>query len=138
MRAEKWAPRVAIALLLLVVLGALFGLGREYMQKRYETANQAIRLTGGDPDRGEAAIGRYGCGACHQIPGIPGARGRVGPPLTGIAGRVYIAGRLSNTPPNMMLWIQHPQHVEPGTDMPEMGVTNRDVHDIAAYLYTLQ
>lgn len=98
----------------------------------------AIRLTGGDPDKGRSAIGRYGCGSCHDIPGIRSARGTVGPPLGGIATRTYLAGRLSNSPANMMRWIQHPQHVERGTAMPEMGVTESDARDITAFLYTLR
>ena len=98
----------------------------------------AVTLTGGDPDRGISAIGRYGCGSCHDIPGIRSARGTVGPPLTGIAVRTYLAGRLSNTPANMMRWIQQPQHVDRGTAMPEMGVTEVDARDITAFLYTLR
>jgi cytochrome c551/c552 len=58
----------------------------------------ASQLTGGDPRRGSAAIGRYGCGACHDIPGIKNARGTVGPPLARIASRSYLAGRVINTP----------------------------------------
>jgi cytochrome c2 len=99
---------------------------------------EAAALTGGDPDKGMAAIGRYGCGSCHDIPGIRAAHGAVGPPLGGIAARAYLAGRLSNTPGHMMQWIRHPQHVEPGTAMPEMGVTEGDARDIAAFLYTLR
>ena len=98
----------------------------------------AVTLTGGDPDRGMAAIGRYGCGSCHDIPGIRSARGTVGPPLGRIAVRTYLAGRLSNTPANMRQWIQHPQHVDRGTAMPEMGVTDVDARDISAFLYTLR
>jgi cytochrome c len=99
---------------------------------------QAVALTGGDPDKGRAAIGQYGCGSCHDIPGIRSARGTVGPPLGRIAVRTYLAGRLSNSPANMMRWIRHPQLVEPGTAMPEMGVTDGDARDIAAFLYTLR
>lgn len=99
---------------------------------------QAIALTGGDPDKGISAIGRYGCGACHEIPGIRSARGTVGPPLTGIAARSYLAGQLPNSPSNMMRWIQQPQHVERGTAMPDMGVTDTDARDITAFLYTLR
>jgi cytochrome c2 len=99
---------------------------------------EAAALTGGDPDKGMAAIGRYGCGSCHDIPGIRAAHGTVGPPLGGIAARTYLAGQLSNTPEHMMRWIRHPQHVEPGTAMPEMGVTEGDARDIAAFLHTLQ
>ena len=105
---------------------------------RHAVRDEAVMLTGGDPDKGIAAIGRYGCGSCHDIPGIRSASGTVGPPLGRIAVRTYLAGRLSNTPANMVQWIQHPQHVERGTAMPEMGVTEGDARDIAAFLYTLR
>jgi cytochrome c len=95
-------------------------------------------VPGGDPERGRAAISRYGCGACHAIPGVVAAHGQVGPALGGVAGRAVIAGRLANTPDNLVRWIQHPQAVAPGTVMPEMGVTEADARDIAAYLYTLR
>ena len=96
------------------------------------------RAIGGDPDRGEAAIATYGCGACHQIRGIPGAVGEVGPPLASMADRVLIAGRLPNTPDNLMRWIQHPQTVKPGTVMPDLQVSDADARDIAIYLYSLR
>lgn len=99
---------------------------------------EAHTLTGGDPQQGVAAIGRYGCGACHTIPGVRGATGTVGPPLAGIAARTYLAGRLSNSPSNMKHWIQHPQKVSPGTAMPEMHVTDEDATHITAFLYTLR
>jgi cytochrome c1 len=38
----------------------------------------------------------------------------------------------------MIQWIQHPQHIERGTAMPEMGVTADDARDITAFLYTLR
>jgi cytochrome c len=34
----------------------------------------------GDPSKGEALIRKLGCGSCHDIPGIIGAHGMVGPP----------------------------------------------------------
>jgi cytochrome c len=98
----------------------------------------ARELTGGDPARGAEQVTRYGCGACHEIPGVGGANGLVGPPLTRIAQRTYLAGQLPNTAGNMMLWIRQPQKVEPNTNMPNLGVTDRDARDIAAYLYTLR
>ena len=98
----------------------------------------AHQMTGGDPARGPAAIRKYGCQTCHTIPGVPGATGTVGPPLAGMARRAYIAGRLENSPGHLLEWIQHPQHVGRPTAMPEMGVTERDGRDIAAYLYTLR
>jgi cytochrome c len=93
---------------------------------------------GGNAHAGAIEIRKYGCSTCHTIPGVPGARGLVGPPLTGIANRSYIAGELPNTPANLMHWIQHPHSVEAHTVMPEMDVTDGDSRDIAAYLYTLR
>jgi cytochrome c len=79
----------------------------------------------------------YGCPTCHVIPGVPGAVGTVGPSLHGLPGRSYLAGKIPNTRANLELWISHPQQYEPGTAMPEMGVTADDARQIAAYLNTL-
>ncbi|HEX2060332.1 MAG TPA: c-type cytochrome [Thermoanaerobaculia bacterium] len=98
----------------------------------------ARQLTGGDPDRGKIAIRSYGCGACHTVPGVKAATGLVGPPLTNIGSRVYLAGQLPNTPDNMKRWIREPQSIANGTAMPDMNVTEQDARDIAAYLYTLR
>src|SRR5919201_7113196 len=99
---------------------------------------EAIRLTGGRPARGRELIRHYGCVSCHTIPGVRGADRLVGPPLSRIASRAYIAGVLPNTPENMMLWIRNPQAVDSLTAMPNTGVTANDARDIAAYLYTLR
>ena len=42
---------------------------------------ESLRIAGADTGRGHRAMLRYGCGACHRIPGVPGARGLAGPPL---------------------------------------------------------
>lgn len=94
--------------------------------------------TGGDVHKGAAAVERYGCGSCHIIPGISGATGLAGPPLSGIANRIYIAGVLQNTPDNMIRWIKDPKAVDEKTVMPNVGVTQQDAVDIAGYLYTLR
>lgn len=93
---------------------------------------------GGDATAGQAAIRGYGCGSCHQIPGIRGARGVVGPPLEEYARRKYIAGNLPNEPENLVAWIMDPQAIEPGTAMPNLLVTETDARNIAAYLATLR
>jgi len=80
----------------------------------------------------------YGCPTCHVIPGVPGAVGTVGPSLYDIPNRSYLAGKLPNTRANLELWISHPQQYEPGTAMPEMGVTPDDARQIAAYLETVR
>ncbi len=96
------------------------------------------QLTGGNVHVGQHLIYSYGCGSCHVIPGIAEADGLVGPTLQGFASRVYIAGSLTNEPENLFLWITKPQHVIPGNAMPDLGITERQAHDIAAYLYTLR
>jgi cytochrome c2 len=95
-------------------------------------------MVGGNPDRGPALIRSYGCGTCHTIAGVIGANGLVGPPLTGIAQRSFIAGVLPNAPENMVRWIEDPKAVDSLTAMPVLGVTPADARDIAAYLYTLR
>jgi cytochrome c2 len=105
-----------------------------------EAGNQraAAAVSGGDPRRGAAAVSRYGCGSCHTIAGIPGAHGLVGPPLTGIGNRLYVAGVLRNTPDNLERWVQDPKAVNEKTVMPKLGVTQQDAIDLAAYLYSLK
>lgn len=92
----------------------------------------------GDPAKGAELISSYGCASCHTVPGVHGADGLVGPPLTDFARRSYIAGKLPNTEKNLQRWIQHPQAVVPGNAMPDLGVTPQDAADITAYLYTLR
>lgn len=102
-------------------------------------AKHAVSISGlGNAQHGKELISQYGCGACHMIPGITGARGKVGPPLIYWSERTMIAGELANTPPNLTRWIQHPKQVEPNTAMPDLGLTEQQAKDIAAYLYTLR
>ncbi len=77
---------------------------------------------------------QYGCRTCHVIPGVPGAVGKVGPSLASLAQRSYLAGTLPNTPENLVRWVMHPQHFQPGTAMPEMGVSEQDARRIGEYL----
>jgi cytochrome c2 len=94
-------------------------------------------VPGGDAERGRLLVSAYGCGSCHIIPGISGAEGVVGPPLTDWAGRQWIAGNLWNEPANLVTWLHDPQAIEPGTAMPSQGVTEDEAAHMAAYLYTL-
>ena len=97
----------------------------------------ALPDRGPDLARGQRALYQYACNACHTIPGVTGARPHVGPPLSGMARRNLIAGKLANTPDNMVRWLRHTREVDPLTAMPEMGVSEQDARDIAAYLATL-
>lgn len=92
--------------------------------------------SGGDPNRGAQVINMKQCGACHVIPGINGAAGLVGPPLFSFARRTYVAGEVANTPDNLVRWVMNPQSVEPHTAMPNLGLSEQQARDVAAFLYT--
>ncbi len=105
-----------------------------------ETARASTRPLDvvGDAQRGKGLFDDYGCTSCHIIPGVADAGGTVGPPLIAWQRRTYIAGMLPNTPGYLVRWIMTPQQVVPGNAMPDMGVSQKDASDMAAYLYTIK
>jgi cytochrome c2 len=129
-RRGRAAARILLAGSLAAGVALLSGCGQ---RQASESAKQI-----GSPSHGAALISYYGCGACHDVPGVPGANSLVGPPLTSFARRGYIAGMLRNTPDNLVAWIRNPQKIVPGNAMPALGIDEHDARDIAAYLYTLQ
>jgi cytochrome c len=117
-----------------VLLGlALFALGAGLAAWRASETSQrqavAYALTGGHASRAPGLIIAYGCAGCHAIPGIAGADGQVGPPLSGLRQRVFIGG-------NLVQWIVDPHSVSPKTAMPVTGISIDDARDVAAFLYT--
>jgi cytochrome c2 len=96
---------------------------------------RGLTMAGGEEGRGKALIERYGCIACHAIPGIAGPHGNVGPPLMHIGRRAYLAGILPHTPDAMLAWLRDPPAVDPATAMPRLGLSEQEARDIAAFLY---
>jgi putative membrane protein len=94
--------------------------------------------TNANPLRGRNLIFAYGCHTCHTIPGVGGATGNVGPPLTAVGRRSYLAGRIQNTPENMVRWIHNPKSVDEQTAMPVTGISESDARHVASFLYTLR
>jgi cytochrome c len=92
----------------------------------------------GNPERGRLLLRQFGCGSCHTISGVADAQGNVGPPLDGVARRVYLAGVLPNSPGAMAKWIRTPSAFDPQTAMPGLGVGEDHARDMVAYLYTLR
>lgn len=127
-----------LLLLLALALTATVGFGVWYsVQRAEEQVAWARQLTGGDPARAPALIIANGCGGCHTVPGVPGARGTVGPALEGLAERAFVGGVLPNTPENLVRWISHSRDVDPETAMPNTFVSEQDARDIAALLYSI-
>lgn len=118
------------ALLVAVFLGHLAWRGMHRFPDRPQW-----EVAGGDAERGRETITRYGCAACHVIPDIHGPRGRVGPKLEDFRNQIYIAGKLPNTPDNLVLWILEPDQVTPGTAMPDLGLSEQEARDVAAYIF---
>lgn len=103
-----------------------------------QSANRAGTVSGGNPRQGRHLLLQYGCDVCHEIPGVVGASMPVGPPLDHMGLHSFIGGVLQNTPGNMVRWIRTPQTFVPDGAMPDLGVTDRDALDIAAYLESLR
>lgn len=122
------APSLRRAGLALACIAALAGCGEE----------RKSVVPGGDIEQGLRLVTQYQCGACHVIPGVQGAAGDQGPSLDYIGRLSYIAGRIPNSPDNMVRWLRVPHAVKPGTEMPPMGLTEQEARHMAAYLYTLR
>lgn len=133
---SKTSHLTAVGAIALLVSMATGFLTTQYLSSRSIRYQSAISMTGGDPERSPMIFRRYGCTGCHTIPGVPGADGLVGPALSGLSGRVYIAGVLPNTADNLERWIVSPQEFSPRTAMPATGINSTEAKDLAAYLYT--
>jgi mono/diheme cytochrome c family protein len=124
-------PTLRSGLATIAFVGALAGCSEG------PTIPDHLRIAGADPQRGQALIHSYGCGTCHRIDGVRGARGTVGPPLDNFAQRSVVAGILPNTPRVLVSWLLDPPAIEPRTAMPAVGLDEAQARHIAAYLYTL-
>jgi cytochrome c oxidase subunit 2 len=78
------------------------------------------------------------CSACHNIGGTP-ASGTVGPDLTHLASRKSIAaGTMPMSEGNLYGWVEDPQSLKPGVNMPTIGLEPDQLHAVVAYLETLK
>src|SRR5215213_3425805 len=110
---------LAVAAVTVVLAGGYVG---NKLEARHRLQERVTALTGGDPGEGKAAIQKLPCGKCHVIPGVTGAKGTVGPPLTQFARRGYIAGREANAPDTLITFIQDPHAIDVQSAMPPMGI----------------
>ena len=128
----RFQRRAITALALLLCLGNSGCARTEAENPRFAA------VEGGDARRGQALLARYQCGSCHVIPDVPSAAGRSAPTLAAFGQRSYIAGQVPNLPHNLVRWLQEPHALVPGARMPDMGATEADARDMAAYLLTLR
>ncbi|WLD95028.1 cytochrome c oxidase subunit II [Alkalihalobacillus sp. AL-G] len=75
------------------------------------------------------------CLQCHAV-GDKG--GKVGPALTGFGDNEKVAGILDHTKENIMKWINNPQDVKPGNNMPDFNLDEPQLDALADYLLELK
>jgi cytochrome c oxidase subunit II len=78
------------------------------------------------------------CASCHAIRGTD-AHGRTGPDLTHVMSRETLAAlAIPNTRADLRRWIEDPQDVKPGNQMPALPLSSRQLDQVTAYLETLR
>jgi cytochrome c oxidase subunit II len=88
--------------------------------------------------RGEQVFLTGPCSSCHAIRGTS-ARGYVGPDLTHLASRTFLAGlTIPNTPASLARWITDSQRVKPGNKMPNFPLPHAQLRALVAYLGSLK
>lgn len=136
--ADGRAALTLVGIIVALVVAAITAYAYQHLRQDAEQRQAAMAVTDGNPDRGAELIIHYGCGGCHTVPGVPGATGQVGPDLTGLARRVYVAGVTTNTVDHLTAFIVDPQAIDPRSAMPRTGITADEARDVAAYLYSIR
>jgi cytochrome c oxidase subunit II len=78
------------------------------------------------------------CADCHTVRGTP-ANADVGPDLTHLASRTSLAAlTIPNDAAHLRAWIADPQRIKPGSKMPAVPLTGRQLDDLTAYLASLR
>lgn len=102
--------------------------------------NQALAATKVDSDlvrKGREVFLQYACQNCHGITGV--SEGNYAPDLTHLMSRKVIAGgMLPNNPNNLKAWIDDPDAIKPGCDMPSLKLDHEQIEMVVAYLTTLK
>ena len=80
-----------------------------------------------------------GCTQCHVIDGVWDVQGeQIAPNLTHFGIRNVFAGAaLKNNPENLTKWLANPPQIKPGTFMPNLELTEREIEALIEYLGTL-
>jgi cytochrome c oxidase subunit 2 len=86
---------------------------------------------------GRRVFNATACINCHAIAGTA-AEGRFGPDLTHLMSRETIAsGIASNNAAELRRWVQNPAAIKPGSLMPSMNLTDKELDEVTAFLLTL-
>ena len=99
----------------------------------------ANRQTDPATKKGRETFLSLACTGCHTVQGTVAA-GKVGPELSHVASKKSIAGGVLSpvNEENLTRWIKNPPAVKPGTLMPNLGLSDEQIHDIVQWLLTLK
>lgn len=107
-----------------------------WVQAQQQTVQQAAAMSP-EAMEGRRVFESTACINCHAVEGTV-ADGRFGPDLTHLMSRETIAsGAAANTATNVRQWIQNPEAIKPGSMMPAMNLTEKELDDVTSYMLTL-
>jgi cytochrome c2 len=87
--------------------------------------------------QGETIFRTKGCLGCHTIVGVSEI-GVIGPELTHVGSRDLIAQHIPYSRQNLRQWLTNPHQIKPGTQMPNMNLSEEELDAIVAYLDSLK
>ena len=95
----------------------------------------------GDAAEGRRVFHATACVNCHAIAGDTlgtAAEGRFGPDLTHLMSRETIGSGIAlNNAAELRRWVQNPAAMKPGSLMPSMNLSDKELDEVTAYLLTL-
>ena len=104
-----------------------------WVRGQQQPAVQDVRV-----ETGRRVFESTACINCHAVAGT-NAKGRFGPDLTHLMSRTTIAaGAAPNTPEMLRLWIQDPNKIKPGSQMPAMQLSDQELDAVVSYMETLR
>ena len=102
-----------------------------------QQAMPAVVVDSEEVNLGREVFMQYACQNCHAIAGL--CDGTFAPDLTHLMSRVTFAGgMIPNTEANLKAWIDDPQQIKPGCDMPALKLSTQEIEQVVAYLVTLK
>jgi len=111
----------------------------DYATWATDAVKEVDRLSDPATQKGKETFLSLACVGCHTVKGTQ-ASGKIGPELTHVASKPSIAGGVLSpvNEANLTRWISNPPAVKPGTVMPNLGLSEAQVHDIVQWLLTLK
>jgi cytochrome c len=98
---------------------------------------ETVTVEGGEAELGAELVQSYECASCHYIPGVEGPHGTEAPGLQLWQNRSFVAGSAPNQPQYVISFLMEPESIQPGSAMPNLGISEEEARHITAYLYTL-